>query len=111
MSERPINLLLDDILEAIDRAGQYVKGLSFESFSDDQKTVDAVARNLEIIGEAANRLPDDFKEKHSNVEWYKIVGLRHRIIHEYFGVDLEIIWQILHKDLPLLRRNLSHIRG
>ena len=65
MSERPVNLLLDDILEAIDRVEQYVKGLSFDTFSKDRKTVDAVARNLEIIGEAANRLPDEFKEKHS----------------------------------------------
>ncbi len=110
MSERPINLLLDDILEAIDRAEQYVKDLSFEGFSGDQKTVDAVARNLEIIGEAANRLPDEFKEKHSEIEWHKVVGLRHRIIHEYFGIDLEIIWQILHKDLPSLRQQLSQIR-
>jgi len=68
-----------------------------------------VARNLEIIGEAANRLPDDFKEKHSSVEWHKVVGLRHRIIHEYFGIDLQIIWQIVHMDLPALRHTLSQI--
>jgi len=111
MSERPVDLLLDDIREAIDRAEQYVKGLSFEAFSEDQKTIDAVARNLEIIGEAANRLPDEFKEKHSDIEWYKVVGLRHRIIHEYFGIDLEIIWQILHKDMPSFRNALAHIRG
>jgi uncharacterized protein with HEPN domain len=111
MSERPINLLLDDILEAIDRVEEYVKGLSFDAFSKDRKTVDAVARNLEIIGEAANRLPDEFKEKHSEIEWHKVVGLRHRIIHEYFGIDLAIVWQILQKDLPSLRQNLSHIRG
>jgi uncharacterized protein with HEPN domain len=111
MSERPINLLLDDILEAIDRVEQYIKGLSFEAFSKDQKTIDAVARNLEIIGEAANHLPDGFKEKRSDIEWHKVVGLRHRIIHEYFGIDLEIIWQILHKDLPSLRNALERIRG
>jgi len=111
MSERPVNLLLDDILEAIDRAEQYIKGLSFDAFSRDQKTIDAVARNLEIIGEAANRLPDEFKEKHSNIEWHKVVGLRHRIIHEYFGIDLAIIWQILQKDLPSLQQALSQIRS
>ncbi len=91
MSKRPIDLLLNDICKSIDRIEQYIKNLSFDDFSDDQKSVDAVARNLEIIGEAANRLPDELKEKYSEIEWYKVVGLRHRIIHEYFGIDLEII--------------------
>ncbi|MGB7582177.1 MAG: DUF86 domain-containing protein [Sedimentisphaerales bacterium] len=107
MSNRPVNLLLSDILEAIDHVIQYIEGMSFESFSNDQKTIDAVVRNLEIIGEAANRLPDDFKEKHSQVEWHKVVGLRNRIIHDYFGIDLQIIWQIIHSDLPSLRQTLS----
>jgi len=83
--------------------------MSLEDFSKDQKSIDAVARNLEIMGEAANRLPGEFKESHSEIEWYKIVGLRHRIVHEYFGVDLEIIWRILQKDLPELQQSLSRI--
>jgi uncharacterized protein with HEPN domain len=109
MSKRPVDLLLDDIFLAISRIEQYIKDLSFDVFSQEQKTVDAVVRNLEIIGEAANRLPDEFKEKYRQVEWHKIVGLRHRIIHDYFGIDLEIIWQILHKDLPEFRDTLSQI--
>ncbi len=109
MSKRPVELLLNDMLDAIDRVGQYTEGMSFDVFSGDQKTIDAVARNLQIIGEAASRLPDDFKEEHSSLEWHKIVGLRHRIVHEYFGIDIEIIWQILRKDLPTLRDNLSRI--
>ncbi len=109
MSKRPASLLLNDILTAIDRIEQYITDLSFTAFSEDQKSVDAVVRNLEIIGEAANRMPDEFKEKHPEMEWYKVVGLRHRIVHEYFGIDLEIIWQILHKDLPELRNALSQI--
>jgi uncharacterized protein with HEPN domain len=111
MSKRPINLLLNDIRQAIDRIEQYIKNLSFDAFSDDQKSVDAVVRNLEIIGEVANRLPDEFKEKYSEIEWYKVVGLRHRIVHEYFGIDLEIIWQILQKDLPELRQKITRIIG
>ena len=107
MSNRPTDLLLDDIRESIDRIEEYTRGMSFEDFSKDQKSIDAVARNLEIMGEAANRLPDEFKESHSDIEWYKIIGLRHRIVHEYFGVDLDIVWRILQKDLPELRRSLS----
>jgi len=111
MSKRPVDLLLNDIRQAIDRIEQYIKNLSFDAFSDDQKSVDAVVRNLEIIGEAASRLPDEFKEKYSEIEWYKVVGLRHRIVHEYFGIDLEIIWQILNRDLPELRQKLTQIMG
>ena len=109
MSNRPVNFMLCDICEAIDRIEQYTKDMSFDDFSKDQKSIDAVARNFEIIGEAANRLPDEFKKKHSNIEWYKIVGLRNRIIHDYFGIDIAIIWQILKNDLPVLRDALSKI--
>src|SRR4030042_5121271 len=98
MSKRPVNLLLDDICEAMEKVVRYTTGMSLAVFAHDEKTVDAVVRNLEIIGEAANRLPDEFKDEHSEIEWYKVVGLRNRIVHEYFGIDLEIIWQILHRD-------------
>ena len=109
MSKRPTDILLNDIVQSIDRIIGYTSGMSLEDFSKDQKSIDAVARNLEIMGEAANRLPDEFKEIHSEIEWFKIIGLRHRIVHEYFGVDLEIIWRILQKDLPELRQSVSRI--
>jgi uncharacterized protein with HEPN domain len=109
MFRRPIELLLSDICQVIDRIEQYIEKLSFGAFSKDQKSVDAVVRNLEIIGEAASRLPDEFKEKYSEIEWHKVVGLRHRIVHEYFGIDLEIIWQILRKDLPELKHKIMQI--
>jgi uncharacterized protein with HEPN domain len=111
MSKRPVDLLLDDICEALDRIEQYTSGMSFDVFSKDTKSVDAVVRNLEIIGEASSRLPADFKDSHSQIEWHKVVGLRHRIVHEYFGIDLQIVWQILQKDLPSLRQAISQIRG
>ncbi|MBN1362713.1 MAG: DUF86 domain-containing protein [Sedimentisphaerales bacterium] len=109
MSNRPVGLLLDDMSEAIERITRYSAGMSFDAFAQDEKTVDAVVRNLEIIGEAANRLPDEFKETYSDVEWYKIVGLRNRIVHEYFGIDLAIVWQILHRELILLRASIQRI--
>ena len=110
MSRRAADLLIEDIWEAIEKIERYTKGMTSESFEEDEKTADAVVRNLEIVGEAANRLPADFKEKHSEIEWTKIVGLHHRIVHEYFGVDKGIIWQIIQSDLPMFRRELKRIR-
>lgn len=99
MSKRNTELLLLDMIEAINKIHTYISGITKEQFLSDEKTIDAVVRNLEILGEAANRLPEDFKLRHSNVEWIKIIGLRHRIVHDYFGIDLEIIWSILEKNL------------
>ncbi|MBA2744393.1 MAG: DUF86 domain-containing protein [Chthoniobacterales bacterium] len=75
----------------------------------DEKTIDAVARNLEIIGEAVRWLPDDLKRQHKDIPWDQIGGLRNRIVHEYFGLDLEIIWQVLQTSLPDLRQQLDKI--
>jgi len=110
MSKRPLDLLIEDIWEAVEKIERFIKGVTQEAFENDHKTSDAVVRNLEVIGEAANRLPDDFREKHPEIGWARIVGLRHRIVHEYFGVDLKIIWQILQKDLPVFKKALLAIR-
>lgn len=109
MSERPDRLLLEDILEAMNSVEEYVAGFTHEMFLGDKKTQDAVTRNLEIIGEAANRLSAQFKAAHSGIEWGKMVGLRHRIVHEYFGVDIDIIWRIVKQDVPSLRKVLAGI--
>jgi len=92
MSRRTAPLLLEDIWEAVGKIERYVSGLNHEAFVKDDKTVDSVVRNLEIIGEAANRLPRDFTTQHSGIEWPKIIGLRHRIVHDYFNIDVEIVW-------------------
>ena len=81
-----------------------------KSFEKDNKTVDAVVRNLEIIGEASNRLPEDFKSKHAEIEWHKIIGMRHRIVHDYFGIDLELVWQISKHDLKSFKIAVKKIR-
>ena len=88
---RDPKVYLDDILEAITQIESYVEGMDFESFSKDRKTIDAVIRNLEIIGEAARALPDDIKRKTSGIEWHKMIGLRNILIHEYFGVNTAIV--------------------
>ena len=110
MSKRPVKLLIEDIWDALIKIDRYVAGLTKETFAADDKTVDAVARNFEIIGEAAARLSEDFRSQHENIEWKKIIGLRHRIIHGYFGIDLELLWLIIQKDLPIFRSALQFIR-
>jgi uncharacterized protein with HEPN domain len=100
MSNRNTNLLLNDIIESGEKILHYVQGLSYDQFLNDDKTIDAVIRNFEIIGEAANRLPDDFKESHQEIDWYRIRGFRNRIVHHYFGVDYDILWQIKETFLP-----------
>jgi uncharacterized protein with HEPN domain len=110
MSKRSLGLLIEDIWESIEKIERYTKGMTQDSFQSDEKTTDAVVRNLEIIGEAAGRLPKNFTDQHSKIEWVKIKGLRNRIVHEYFGVDIQIIWQILEKDLPAFKASLKSIR-
>lgn len=110
MSKRPVTLLIEDIWEAVEKVERYTENSTKELFCGDPKTVDAVVRNLEIIGEAAGRLPDDFKQRHCDITWSKIIGLRHRIVHEYFGVDLAIVWYIIEKDLPAFKNALSIVR-
>lgn len=110
MSRRAAELLLDDIWEALEKIERYTTGLSLDGFIADEKTTDAVVRNLEIIGEAASRLPDEFKRQCIDIEWPKIVGLRHRIVHHYFGIDLKIIWNILKEDLPVFKSQVRAIR-
>src|ERR1039458_3010414 len=106
MSNRPADLLLDDIRESIAKIERYTAGLDRAGFEADEKGVDAVVRNLEIIGEAARQMPEEFTRRNSQIEWRKIAGLRNRIVHDYFGLDLEIICQIIRSDLPALERQL-----
>jgi uncharacterized protein with HEPN domain len=100
MSNREIQLLLEDILEAAKKILSYTSGMSFDDFISDDKTIDAVVRNFEIIGEAANRVPEDFKSDHPEVEWRRMTGLRNRIIHEYFGVNYATVWKIKEENIP-----------
>lgn len=100
---RDHRLYIDDILEAITRIREYTQGLDYESFSQDRKTQDAVTRNLEVIGEAAGRLPESLRTATPNVEWRKIIGLRNILAHEYFGVSLPIVWDVVQNKLELLK--------
>jgi len=99
---RDYRLYLDDILEAIKQIRSYVEGQDEESFANDRKTQDAVVRNLEIIGEAAKSLPDSFKETASEINWRKITGMRNILVHEYFGINLPIVWDVVQNKLDPL---------
>jgi len=111
MSHRPAALLIEDILERIRRIERFVAGLDHEVFLRDDKTIDAVIRNVTVIGEAANRLPQEFKGRHLDVPWHRIVGLRHRVVHDYFDVDLDLVWAIVETELPKLAAPLSDIQN
>ncbi len=102
MSKRETTLLLEDILEAGNKILSFTIDMNFDDFIADDKTIDAVVRNFEVIGEAANRVPDEFKAAHPEIEWRRIVGLRNRIIHEYFGIDYETVWKIKNENIPEL---------
>jgi len=91
MREKDFRLYVQDILEAIGRIEQYLEGLTFEQFSKDIKTIDAVIRNFAIIGEAAKNIPVNVKLEHPEIAWKRMTGMRDKLIHEYFGVDLQII--------------------
>jgi uncharacterized protein with HEPN domain len=102
MSERDFRLYLTDILESGRAINEFVEGMSFETFNNDRKTSSAVIREFEIIGEAVGKLPFEVKERHPDVEWQDIKDFRNLLIHEYFGVDHEIVWKIIQNDLAAL---------
>ena len=99
---RDSRLYLDDIRGAIDHIREYNLGLDYEAFQRDRKTQDAVVRNLEIIGEAAGRLPKSLQDAAPEIEWRKITGLRNILAHEYFGVSLPIVWDVVQSKLNKL---------
>ena len=102
MSERDFRLYLVDIIEAGTAIQGYVTGLSLEDFSCDRKTCSSVIREFEIIGEAVGKLPDEITRQRPDIEWQDIKDFRNLLVHEYFGVDMEIVWQVIQNDLPPL---------
>jgi len=110
MSNREPELLVGDILDSAHKIIDYIGSISFEEFCADSKTFDAVIRNFEIIGEAAGRLPEDFKQSHTQIDWHRIRGFRNRIVHDYMGIDYKIVWEIKNHFLPNLILEIGKIR-
>ena len=100
---------LDDIIEAGGRIQEYSGGMNEAAFGEDRKTQDAVIRNLAIIGEAARGLPDTVREKIPTIEWRKIIALRNILVHEYSGVNIAIIWDVITNHLPKLIREVKSL--
>ncbi len=100
---------LHDILISIDSIQEFIAGMTQDQFLQDKKTRDAVVRNLEIIGEAVNKLPQDIQDKYPQASWREIVSMRNKMIHEYFGIDFEIVWQTMHEDLEPLKQTVKKI--
>lgn len=101
---RDSSVYLEDILEATRKITSYTANLSKAAFLEDEKTFDAVVRNLEVIGEAVKKLPEDLRAQHPSLEWKKMAGLRDILIHEYFGLDSDIVWDIVKNKVPTLNQ-------
>lgn len=100
---------LRDILDYSEKAMRFVQGVSFDDFGDNEEKIFAVVRALEVIGEAARQIPKSLQDKYPRVPWRQITGMRNKVTHEYFAVDLEVVWKTIHEDLPLLRETIAQM--
>lgn len=107
--QRDYKTFLEDIIDGINKIEKYIKDLNFEEFKNNDLIVDGVIRNLEVIGEAVKQIPEEIRVKYPNVEWKKIAGLRDILIHAYFGIDLETVWDIVKNKLPDLKDKISRM--
>jgi uncharacterized protein with HEPN domain len=102
-------LYLEDILDSINNIHNYTGELTLQDLIQDRMRLDAIVRNFEIIGEASNKIPQEICNKYSSIEWRKIADFRNVLAHEYFGIDYEIIWEIIKDKLPLLKQSIQHM--
>ncbi|ABB15567.1 HepT-like ribonuclease domain-containing protein [Carboxydothermus hydrogenoformans] len=106
---RDYKLYLSDILESAKKILDYTKNITYDEFMLDSKTIDAVVRNLEIIGEAANKIPEKITALYPEIPWRSMIGMRNLLVHEYFGVSIKIIWETIKRDIPDLIKKIENI--
>lgn len=102
-------LYLQDMLTSMERIEMYIGDKGFSDFENDSLLIDAIVRNFEVIGEAANHVPEEIKENYHEMPWDKMYGLRNLIAHEYFGIDHQLLWQIAKNNLPENKSLLKEI--
>ncbi|PIP41920.1 MAG: hypothetical protein COX19_02285 [Desulfobacterales bacterium CG23_combo_of_CG06-09_8_20_14_all_51_8] len=108
-NERDVRDYLNDILEMIEDINKFIEGMSYENLVNDKKTLYAVIRCLEVVGEAVKKIPNSIRDEHSEMPWREIAGMRNKLTHEYFGIDIETIWDTIKEDLPALKEAVSRI--
>lgn len=101
---------IDDIKKEINNIELFAKGMDFQAFQNDLKTAYAVIRSIEIIGEAVKKIPQEFKDKNSDIPWKDISGMRDKLAHEYFGVNMEIVWGVVENDLPKIKPLILNLK-
>lgn len=102
-------VFLHDMLDACERAVEFIDAMNSQRFAQDKKTVSAVLRELSVIGEAARKTTSDFRREHEEIPWEKIFGMRNKLVHDYMGVQLPIVWQTLQEDIPVLKEHIREI--
>jgi len=107
--KRNILVFIDDIIEAIESIEEYIEGHTFDSFQTNKMLFDAVVRNLEVIGEASKSIPDEIRDRYDDVPWQRMVGLRNILIHEYFGVNKQVIWKIVSENIPEIKPKMKRL--
>jgi len=109
MRKRDYRDYIQDILDSINDIENFIEGMSFEEFMRDKKTINAVVRSVEVIGEAVKKIPKTLRDKYPDIPWKKMAGMRDKLVHEYFGIDIEIMWKVAKDEIPSLKPSIQNI--
>ncbi|MDP1854286.1 MAG: DUF86 domain-containing protein [Candidatus Omnitrophota bacterium] len=109
MKKRDYRDYIKDILVSTNEINSFIEGMDFNDFAKDKKTINAVVRSIEVIGEAAKNIPVALRHRYPDIPWKKMSGMRNKLIHEYFGVDVEILWKTVKEEIPILAHSIKEV--